>query len=202
MRRLILVSALALVALPVMADGELSFRGITPGCTLAEIKPQVKAIHQRLTRLAVPPSRTADETYGLMPPTAELLIEGMGGLDHAPLTVAGIKTTGNALFFVKTEDALRLSTIIVKVDSQSFDSLLLALTSKYGSPSKSGESDVQNGIGNHFQNVEYTWNSGSSRIVAERFGGDVAHSSITYSFLPLVAQRAAMNAKLPPPSDL
>lgn len=85
------------------------------------------------------------------------------------------------LFYTDDAGAKRLGDVGITMNNATFDSLAAGLTTKLGSPTKTEEKDLQNGIGNHFKSVTLLWDNGISTVKLEQRSAKINEMQLTYT---------------------
>lgn len=88
-------------------------------------------------------------------------------------TMAGVPVRSVFYFY----DQSILTGVVVHLDETRFQTVLAALTGKYG-PSTHATETVKNLGGKPFENQIHTWRQGGESIVAQRYSGRLDQSSI------------------------
>jgi hypothetical protein len=97
------------------------------------------------------------------------------GPKHEAGTYAGVPANIMARFY---ED--RLTSISVTIFSSHFDSVVKALTERYGKPDSLETPIVKNRMGAEFQNVKAQWKRGDVILGAEKYGSSVTDGRVSY----------------------
>ena len=86
----------------------------------------------------------------------------------------------------------RLGRIVIILPISSFDAVVSALRIKFGAPTKSGKSIVQNRMGAKFESRQFTWSKNQQMLVATEFAGSLDDSAVV-----LLNQHYLNNLKRP-----
>jgi len=74
----------------------------------------------------------------------------------------------------------KVNQIQISIDSSKFPEAVALLTTKFGKPTSDTKDDVQNGLGNTFENHTLYWERNNTSVKATRFSGTTRKSTIEY----------------------
>lgn len=104
------------------------------------------------------------------------------GKDPFKLICTGTTTIAKASAFanIVVGQSGVVQRIFLTFDSSNFNDVESALNEKFGQPSSTDNSTVQNRMGVSFQQVMHQWNDGANHIVFRRYGSKITKSSLIF----------------------
>lgn len=97
-----------------------------------------------------------------------------------PLKVSSVAGIDTKYFQVGAKDRANIDSIEARFSSNGYEIVKLALLDKYGKPSSTSESQVQNKMGASFTNEVVKWSAADgAEIRLERYAPDLSVSTIT-----------------------
>lgn len=101
-------------------------------------------------------------------------------------TVAGVNVNDLSYWFFKTAPEPRLAKIRITFPSDSFYTIKIAMTGKWGTPAKIEIQTLQNRMGAKFDGEVVIWNNGISEIQLIQYNIDLKFSLLEYRHLELI----------------
>lgn len=167
------LAALLYGAMPAVAGAApLGLKAFVLGMTMSEFKQAYRG------RSGYVPGSLACDTDG-----AAATCTNVGGLDSGPTgdTIAGAAAKILYAFGRVADGTQRLEAITAFFDHSDFDSVVSALTSKYGPPSVSNKGVASNSFGAAFADRTFTWEMPGSQIVATERVRTLTESAVMFS---------------------
>jgi len=146
-------------------ESRIGFKGILPGSTIEQVGIQCKRIGLDLV--------------GTIEPDGSTMIRKDG------LTAAEIPIKRECVLMQFSSG--RLAMLTFDIDSSSFETMKIALASKYGKPF-SRSVPVQNAFGAVRTNQILMWSAGENTVELKQFTDDIETSTVNYGCKPLMIQ--------------
>lgn len=183
-------AALALVALAVTAHAEpITLKGLAPGMTKAELE----AAYTGFTSSCMKPKSAPSGTEVCGYTTGKRSLVDIRALD----TFGGVRV--DRWVAILNDDVAK--SIVVNLASDDFERVVAALTERWGKPESEKNSVVQNRMGATFDQIETTWKSEGSVLVAKKRRGKVDEMGLYLSTEKFIAEGSRERREDRPKAD-